>query len=581
MDSLMLMPEVKPEIVFIFDLLREVATGKLRIPKFQRPYVWGREQMTDLLDSINRQYPIGSLLVWETETNVSNLPWIGPVAVKGTSDGLAAHVLDGHQRLSTLTGVLMSPAEDAPAREDDNDPERWRIYFNIEKGAFEHPKGPVAELDPWYFPMWKLLDTVSFIEESQRILAKCGNNGAGYVQKLQDLLRRFQSYKIPVIRIKNTGLNQAVEIFARLNSKGRPMTADQMVSALMYREDPSGAPMFDLADHIDDILEELDVHDFGGIDRVTVLRALLASMGEDIYRTDWTRLTETKRSDLQERLPKIVDETRMALVQAAEFLRSLGVYNHRLLPYAMQLVVLSAFFGACPKPSAEQKCFLERWFWVSSFTGWFASGNPSRVGMLIREFRESVAFKQHPELLENMRMDEAAQPFPTAFDMRGARTRTQLLVLLAQRPLDKMGKPIDEPWRKVGEHGPNAFGNIAATVQDRSLASSPANRILKPDIGDRSQAKNWLIGLADESDETSQNILNSHAIPLGSLHFLIDNDADRFLRLRKDYLIGLERNFMKEKGVSPPLDREARPAPIETDDLDSPEVRIELSLEKG
>jgi hypothetical protein len=580
MESLMLTPEVKPEIVFIFELLREVATGKLRIPKFQRPYVWGREQMTDLLDSINRQYPIGSLLVWETDATVSSLQWIGPVEVKETIGGLASHVLDGHQRLSTLTGVLMAPSERLHTREDDIDPNRWLIWFNAKQGSFEHPKASSAQPEPWHFPMWKLLDTVSFLAESQRMLEEGGSEGAGYVQQLQKLLQRFQSYKIPVIRIKNTGLNQAVEIFARLNSKGKPMTADQMVSALMYREAPSGEPIFNLSDHIDDILVDLEVHDFGGIDRVTVLRALLATLGEDIYRTDWTRLTDSKRSDLQERLPTVVGETRVSLMQAAEFLRGLGVHNHRLLPYAMQLVVFSAFFGACPDPNPEQVRFLERWFWVSSFSGWFASGNPSRVGALLREFRERVANNPSPGVLENMRMDEPAQAFPTSFDMRSARARTLLLVQLALKPRDEVGNQIKAPWQRVGEHGPIAIGYIAATAQDKTLASSPANRLLKLDIADRSQGKNWLVRLGDEGDETVRLILESHAIPPNSLHLLKENDADQFLQIRREYLIQLERRFMGEKGVVPPLGRETQPAPYDTSDPEQPEVRPEMLLSR-
>lgn len=561
----MLMPEVKPEIVFIFDLLSEVRAGKLRIPKFQRSYVWKREQMTELLDSINLQFPIGSLLVWETEENVRSRRWIGPMEVPAETGRFAAHVLDGQQRLSTLTGVLMASANATiEPRTDDEDPDRWRIWFNIDKNTFEHPRPPEAKPEAWHFPMWKLLDTVAFLDESKRILEQGGDKGTVYVQKVQDLLRRFQSYKVPVIRIKNTGLNQAVEIFARLNSKGQPMSADEMVSALSYREDQD----LSLSDHIDNILKELDLYSFGKVERVIVLRSLLAVMGEDIYRTDWTRFTDDRRSELRDKLPDVVKKTQAALVKAAEFLQGIGVHNHRLLPYAMQLVVLSAFFGDCPEPTVEQRQFLERWFWVSSFTGWFASGNPSRVGALVKEFREHVARDPNPAILENMRLDEPAQAFPKSFDMRSARARTLLLVLLAQAPRDKAGEVIKEPWSLIAEHGPIAIGYIAATVKNKVLASSPANRILNPDVKDRSQAKNWIVSLGEEDSDQSRLILGSYAIPVDSLHWLSENDADRFLQDRLNYLIQLERDFIKDKGVTPPLDRETRPAPIDTGDSD-------------
>ena len=52
MDNDNTIAEVKPEVSFLFELIREVVAGRVRIPIFQRPYVWRREQMLDLLDSI-------------------------------------------------------------------------------------------------------------------------------------------------------------------------------------------------------------------------------------------------------------------------------------------------------------------------------------------------------------------------------------------------------------------------------------------------------------------------------------------------------------------------------------------------
>lgn len=36
--------EVRPEVIFLSELLEELVTGKLRIPRFQRPFVWRRDQ---------------------------------------------------------------------------------------------------------------------------------------------------------------------------------------------------------------------------------------------------------------------------------------------------------------------------------------------------------------------------------------------------------------------------------------------------------------------------------------------------------------------------------------------------------
>src|SRR5687768_7900670 len=92
-------PAVKPEVLFIDDLLTQVESGRLRVPRFQRPYQWRPKQMTFLFDSIRQGYPIGSLLMWETDQPVAALGKIGPLVAPEAPEGLATYVLDGHQRL--------------------------------------------------------------------------------------------------------------------------------------------------------------------------------------------------------------------------------------------------------------------------------------------------------------------------------------------------------------------------------------------------------------------------------------------------------------------------------------------------
>ncbi len=54
---------VKPEVVFVEELLADIRNGQLRIPRFQRPFVWEPRRMRNLFDSIYKSYPIGSLLI--------------------------------------------------------------------------------------------------------------------------------------------------------------------------------------------------------------------------------------------------------------------------------------------------------------------------------------------------------------------------------------------------------------------------------------------------------------------------------------------------------------------------------------
>ncbi|MBF0182977.1 MAG: DUF262 domain-containing protein [Magnetococcales bacterium] len=544
-------PEVKPEIMFIFDLIRRVEQGIIRIPAFQRLFVWKRDHMRDLLDSIRNQYPIGSLLLWSTDSKIVCRESFGPVYVQHTEQKRISLVLDGQQRLSTLVGTLKMPHKQHPATPHDKDPGRWRIHFNAQNEQFEYLLERES-VKSWHFPLWKMLDTFAFLEEMERIKKEAGEqNGQIYIKKIQELSRTFQNYKLPVITIENTDLAQAVTIFSRLNAKGLDITMDEMVSAMTYGEKAQGTTDFNLASKIDEILEEIGPYGFGDIDRPIIVRAFLANMGQDIYRTDWTFLKDPEKSTIQEKLINVSDKTKKALVAAIHFLKEMGAHTERLLPYAMQLVILSSFFGACLHPTSTQKHFLRRWFWVSSFTGWFASGNPSRVADMAKEFREEIANNPNPTSLQSMDLNIPAQPFSASFDMRSARTRIQMLILLALGPKDRQGHSIHAPWEQLASQGSYAFAYFFPSMENKSLQSSPANRILriKGNVGTPSK---WLKGLNQIEREKRLAILLSHAIPEEAYEELLADNQEAFIRLRMEYIRSLENETMQREKVTLP-----------------------------
>lgn len=539
-------PELSPEIVFVFDLMERLVDGRLRIPQFQRPFVWRPKQMIDLLDSINRQYPIGSLLAWETDEDIVSLANVGPIRFPTQPSGPAAYLLDGHQRLSTLAGALVGEANRVEST--DEDALLWSIYFNAEDGSFEHLP-PGAPPEAHRFPMSKLLDTFEFLKESQRVLDADPANGRRYVERIQEVARSFQNYKIPVTQIKQTGLNEAVEIFARLNSRGQSMTADQMVSALLYRQD--AAQSFNLSQAIDDAISLLRLSGFGDIDRTLILRALLAAIDVDIYRTDWTRLAPSRREGLLEDLKEASPRVQESLSAAVRFFRDhVGVTTARLLPYGMQMTVVSSFFFAQPDPSPQQLALLQRWFWVSSFATWFGGANPSRVNGLIRDVMDDVAADRTTPEFQTIDLASPAAPLPRSFDMRSARTRVHLLVLMSREPLDRHGARIEQVDDRLRRYGPDAVGYVCSRVDDRELSRSPANRILRDDPSDRGQARSWLLSVPEEH---RAEIWASQAVPLAAAAELAAPDGSAFLAERLKTLTGLERAFMAERGVTPPL----------------------------
>jgi hypothetical protein len=428
---------------------------------------------------------------------------------------------------------------------NEEDPARWELSWNMESARFQHGR---AENDPaTLFPLTALLDTLLFIEAIDRTRVALRDRPdlvEPYTSGVSQLARSFQHYRVPVVRIRQTGLSEAVEIFARLNSKGQAMSADQMVGALMYRQ---GTPRsrFDLASEIDQIEDQLAQRSFGDVDRTTILRCILANIDEDIYRTDWTRLTSERRDVLLPKLREGCSRTARSVDAALDFLEDNGVHTSRLLPYMMQLVLLSSFFDRRRRPSVEQQEFLQRWFWVSSFASWFGGANTSRVNSLVTEFRHAARRDLVPQRLAYFDMKAEALPFPAAFDMRSARTRSLLIVMLSLKPQYPDGTEIIEAWRGIAEKGPGGVGHIFSDPP-RHYVGSPANRMIRPPDAARGALSTWIRRYLARSDEP---VLKSHGLDRTALSRLLGGDVAGAISAREKFLIEVERQFQASVGV--------------------------------
>jgi uncharacterized protein with ParB-like and HNH nuclease domain len=85
----------------ISDILNHIDSGFMVLPEFQRGYVWNRDQVRGLFDSLYRRHPVGGLLVWSTESNTAVYRGDGPLAA-----GVVKLLLDGQQRMTSLYGVV-------------------------------------------------------------------------------------------------------------------------------------------------------------------------------------------------------------------------------------------------------------------------------------------------------------------------------------------------------------------------------------------------------------------------------------------------------------------------------------------
>ena len=533
--------EVIPEVVFLGKLVERIVSGKIRIPKFQRPFVWRQADLLALLDSVLQGYPIGSILVWDTEERIETAKRVGPVSVGPAPGGLVSYLLDGQQRVSTLVGTLQLPS----GSEMIVDQVDWKVYCDLAKQEFLRSTANV--MDPQYFPVASLLSTSGFFAACRRIVEEVTDKDTAQVwlDEADRLANAFRDYQLPLIHIRDADLDSAVTVFARLNRTGRKMTADEMVSALTYREGE-----FHLAKRIDDFKYFLNNQGFGDVDRVLLLRAVLAALDRDIYAKDWADLMV--KQEVRDKLPEIFNSVSEGITKALSFLEGLGVTSDRLLPYGLQLVLLGEFYRICPDPDDATKSTLRRWFWVTSFTGWFGNVNTTRAAHALAEMRGLA--RGTVKSVSVVDLEAPAQPFPNRFDGRSARVRAYLLYLASLRPRSLYGTGNIDVGKLLASKGTRALGYLSSSGGvGRELLSSPANRMYI----DADQVGQAYGALQELSVEVLQDVLTTHGFSEDSSELLREGDRSTLIRSRLSNLIEGERKFMRLCGVRLPEGRTA------------------------
>ena len=207
-------------------VLSQIDLGSYALPEFQRGYVWNRDQVKKLMDSLYKGYPIGGLLVWVTSTDESITRGDG-----GLTPGSVNLILDGQQRITSLYGIMRGSP---PNFFDGNAAAFTGLYFNLEEEQFE-----------FYAPM-KMKDNPNWVNVTDLMQKSVGN----YIQFAlradqaknafllgqMDKLNKIDNIKNVDLHIQQvTGADKTidvvVEIFNNVNSGGTKLSKGDLAFA--------------------------------------------------------------------------------------------------------------------------------------------------------------------------------------------------------------------------------------------------------------------------------------------------------------------------------------------------------------
>jgi len=535
----------RPDIVSLDVLLKDVDEGRVRIPKFQRPYVWSPQMKRELFQSVLSGYPIGSLLFWEPrDISVQTMDRIGPIAAPPPAgvNGVSL-VLDGHQRLATLYGVLRHAEGSDQIGNASQEQLSWWIGYDLEMQETRQMRLPEDFNDPRVLPFRAVLRTAEWVKFARLLDARTDisdEKKAIYLDRADTIQRAIRDYRIALTIMRDGNVDDAVAIFSRINRSGKPMTSDQMAVALTYQEG------FSLEDALDYVLGELDEFGFGDVSRAVALQSLLHGAKKNFVKPNFDNLRqENTRDALKNAVPGVAESLR----KSAQFLNnSVGFHTAKLLPYALQLFLLGVFFRAYGNGNLGDRFskVLIKWFWATSFEGWFASANSSDIEKAVRAmetFANSDGSADAIKPFEAMFIDRPLKQFPRTFDRRSARIRAMLLVQIVRTQLvDPIsGEPVDgsdlmaDPDRRDLPYVFRPAGSM--------YGRSPANRILLP----RSHGSAVRDLLVDSL--TAEDALASFSINADARDALVRRNLEDFVRAREVELGRQEEEFLSQFGL--------------------------------
>ncbi len=358
-------------------LLGDIAKGLVKIPQFQREFVWSRDKSAALIDSILRGYPIGTFILWRTKETLRTVRNIGDAQLPSPPDGeYVNQVLDGQQRLTSLFAALRGlkiSHDDGREKED---------FSNIRINLAAADDEPYTFVNDEECDSQSTIRVVDLVSKGLKFLTKFPDK---YHERIEQFQQRLKSYLFSVVLVKDVPIDVATDIFTRINEGGKPLTPFEIMVAKTYVEDK-----FDLAKACDELLEELRDVEFETIPEMTILQLAAVLMRGDCRKKI---LLGLPRKEFIAAWPKVID----AVKHTVDYLRTtFRIPASRLLPYPAMIIPLGYWFhktkGSKPKHADADR--MRTLFWRIAVESRYSSGLEGEVAQDIRRVDEILAGRE-------------------------------------------------------------------------------------------------------------------------------------------------------------------------------------------
>ncbi|UNU26917.1 DUF262 domain-containing protein [Microcoleus vaginatus] len=512
---------------FIKDLINDVERGRIRIPSFQRGFVWEPSRVSYFIDSIYQGFPFGSLLLWRTRNPLRTERNLGPYKLLDNDPEYPIdYVLDGQQRITSIFGIFQTSL--IPEKRENTN---WtNLFFEInseESVPFQYLEDFTNYDRTKFFPLKYVFDAPKYRKVTR-------NLDESLAQKIDKLVDKFTQARIPVERFENEERKYVATVFERINRQGVELDTFQLLSVWNWSED------FDLQEKFREVTEELEPFGFKEVGSDLLLKCCSAVAMNSADPEDFMELPG---STVREKF----DEIRTGIFRAIDFLKGeLNVFTLKLLPMENILPVLASFFASPQKQPPpipdEQYKTINKWFWRSCFSQRYARGGAKSTAVDLAEVQNLKAGKPHKLGDFDISLDTTFF-LKNSFRMSTVATNTFIILLAQGNPLNfiqgtkiSLQKVLSQGNRKEFHHiFPKAYLESLRKYKDEQINCLANFALLSRTDNNkiRNQPPSKYRTKMPAEAQTFQGIIVTHLCPVNTF----TDDYDSFLASRAELLL--------------------------------------------
>lgn len=522
----------KPDSKKYSDLISEIQNGVIKIPKFQRDFVWSIDKTAKLLDSILKGYPIGTFILWQTDERLNDIKNVGNLEIPQTPEGTKVqYVLDGQQRITSLYAAYLGASiQKIGEKKITNYSD---IVVNLDTDINENGDH-VISAEPTGEKFISLNDVLNFSYSKGRELSE--NFSEEDLEKIDSYSTAFKTYEFSTVLLRKEDVDSAIEVFTRINTGGQTLTLFEIMSAKTYDENQD----FDMQSKWGDFVKELKEIKYDGVSSTVVLNLLSLVL---------SRTTECKRKivlmlDKQD-IINTWDDAISALKDSIDYFRTTyRIPVSQLLPYDSLLVPFSYFFYyKKDKPNATQKKLLEEFFWRMSLSFRYSSSAESSLAQDIKRINKILKNDERPDYSEiKVYLESPQSLIDTNFSAGNSYCKAILCLLAYNEPKDfrDNGKVILDnsnlkmaSSRNYHHFFPKAYLKNNTKFNSNSVINITfvSDHLNKRKIGSKSPST--YIGEFKDENAMINTALNSHLIDINGFGIESD-DYEVFLQSRSN-----------------------------------------------